>query len=148
MKHSNAAPDPTEATPEPTRDEALPPLIRALLRPDAYSHPADDLRLHETHISWVILAGPCAYKVKKPVDYMVKKPVDLGFLDFDTVERRAADSAEEGRLNRRLCPDVYLGVVRPLAGAGLRDGWGHASSWLQLVDFLLPAPAPSRAGKW
>jgi uncharacterized protein len=128
MKHSNAAPDPTEATPEPERDEALPPLMRALPRPDAYSHPADDLRLHETHISWGILAGPYAYKVKKPVDYKVKKPVGLGFLDFNTVERRAADCAEEVRLNRRLCPDVYLGVVRPFAGAGLREGRGHGSS--------------------
>ena len=39
----------------------------ALLRPDAYAHPANDIRLHETHSSWVILSGPFAYKVKKPV---------------------------------------------------------------------------------
>jgi aminoglycoside phosphotransferase family enzyme len=83
--------------------EALPPYVRALLRPEAYPHPAHDLRLHETHISWVVLAGPHAYKVKKPVDF--------GFLDFSTVERRAAVCADEVRLNRRLCPDVYLGIV-------------------------------------
>jgi aminoglycoside phosphotransferase family enzyme len=79
-----------------------PELPEVLLRPEAYPHPADDLRLHETHISWVILAGPYGYKVKKPVN--------LGFLDFSDVERRAADCADEVRLNRRLCPDVYLGV--------------------------------------
>ena len=85
------------------RAATLPPVVAALLRPEAYPHPADDIRLHETHAAWVVLAGPYAYKVKKPVD--------LGFLDFSTVERRAAVCADEVRLNRRLCPDVYLGVV-------------------------------------
>jgi aminoglycoside phosphotransferase family enzyme/predicted kinase len=80
-----------------------PPLVRALLRPQAFPHAAGDLRLHETHCSWVVLAGRFAYKLKKPVD--------LGFLDFTTVERRAAACAEEVRLNQRLAPDVYLGVV-------------------------------------
>ncbi|MBI4494920.1 MAG: hypothetical protein HY690_19265 [Chloroflexi bacterium] len=51
-----------------------------------------------------MLAGPYAYKVKKPVDF--------GFLDFSTLERRTAACADEVRLNRRLCPDVYLGVVQ------------------------------------
>jgi aminoglycoside phosphotransferase family enzyme len=73
-----------------------------LRRPEAYPHPADDLQFHETHISWVILVGPYGYKIKKPVN--------LGFLDFSDVERRATDCADEVRLNRRLCPDVYLGV--------------------------------------
>jgi aminoglycoside phosphotransferase family enzyme/predicted kinase len=85
------------------QEAALPPLVRALLRPAAYPHAAGDLRLHETHISWVVLAGRFAYKLKKPVD--------LGFVDFTTVERRAAACAEEVRLNRRLSPEVYLGVV-------------------------------------
>jgi aminoglycoside phosphotransferase family enzyme len=77
-------------------------LPEAMLRPEAYAHPADALELHETHISWVILAGPYGYKIKKPVN--------LGFLDFSDVERRVTDCADEVRLNRRLCPDVYLGV--------------------------------------
>ena len=83
---------------------ALPPLVRGLLRPEAYQHPADDLRLHETHISWVILAGPFAYKIRKPVN--------LGFVDFTSAAARAEDCAREVRLNRRLCPDLYLGVVQ------------------------------------
>jgi aminoglycoside phosphotransferase family enzyme len=81
----------------------LPPIVRALLQPQAYPHPADRLQLHETHISWVILAGPFAYKLRKPVN--------LGFLDFRSVAARIEDCAHEVRLNRRLCPDVYLGVV-------------------------------------
>ena len=90
--------------------DLLPPLVRALLRPEAYAHRADDLCLRETHASWVILAGAYAYKIKKPVD--------LGFLNFSTIERRAADCVDEVRLNRRLCPDVYLGVVEVV----MRDG--------------------------
>jgi aminoglycoside phosphotransferase family enzyme/predicted kinase len=97
----------------------LPPYVRALLRPDTFPHPADDIRLHETHISWVVLAGPYAYKVKKPVN--------LGFLDFSTVERRAGACAEEVRLNRRLSPDIYLGVVQIVERAGeyFVGGPGH-----------------------
>lgn len=77
--------------------------VASLMRPSAFPHPADRLVLHETHISWVILAGPYAYKIKKPVD--------LGFLDFTTREQRLVDCHDEVRLNRRLCPDVYLGVL-------------------------------------
>ena len=83
--------------------EALPPMIQGLMRPESYPHAADDIQLHETHISWVVLAGEHAYKLKKPVN--------LGFLDFTTRQRRAQDCADEVRLNRRLSPDVYLGLV-------------------------------------
>src|ERR1051326_6980616 len=74
-----------------------------LLRPSAFAHPAADIRLIETHISWVILAGDFAYKIRKPVNF--------GFLDFSTPEQRRADCQAEVELNRRLCPDLYLGVV-------------------------------------
>src|SRR5579859_5810041 len=74
-----------------------------LLRQAAFPHPAPDTRLIETHISWVILAGAFVYKIRKPVDF--------GFLDFSTLEQRRADCEAEVRLNRRLCPDLYLGVV-------------------------------------
>ncbi|MCC7103526.1 MAG: hypothetical protein IT307_00150 [Chloroflexi bacterium] len=89
--------------PRDAPDDGLPAYVSALLRPRAFPHPADDIQLVETHISWVILAGAYVYKIKKPVSF--------GFLDFSTVERRAVDCAAEVRLNRRLCPDVYLGVV-------------------------------------
>ena len=62
----------------------------------------------ETHISWVLLAGDYAYKIKKAVN--------LGFLDFSTLEKRRFYCAEELRLNRRLAPDLYLEVV-PIAGS-------------------------------
>lgn len=105
MLHTTA-----QATAGSFDSDRLPPLVRALLRPEAYAHPAEDMSLHETHASWVILAGAYAYKLKKPVD--------LGFLDFSSVQQRVADCVEEVRLNRRLCPDVYLGVVDVV----MRDG--------------------------
>ena len=81
------------------------PLIRALLaQTECYGHPVGEVRLIETHISWVLLAGDYAYKIKKPVD--------LGFLDFSTLALRRQACDEEVRLNRRLAPSYYLGVVR------------------------------------
>ena len=49
-------------------------LIKNLLSNRAFNHPALQLGLIETHVSWVILTGKYAYKIKKPVDF--------GFLDF------------------------------------------------------------------
>jgi hypothetical protein len=67
-----------------------------------------DIRLVETHISWVLLTGPYAYKIKKPVN--------LGFLDFSTLEKRRFFCEEELRLNQRLAPSLYLEVI-PIAGS-------------------------------
>lgn len=83
---------------------ALPPLIHALLNQTAcYDHPVLKLACVETHISWVILTGDYAYKIKKPLNF--------GFLDFSSLALRQQDCAEELRLNRRLAADVYLAVV-------------------------------------
>ena len=60
-------------------------------------------RIEETHISWVLLIGRDAYKIKKAVD--------LGFLDFSTLEARHFYCTEELHLNRRLAPDLYLDVI-------------------------------------
>jgi hypothetical protein len=54
------------------------------------------VRLKQTHTSYVLLAGPYAYKIKKPVNF--------GFLDFSTLEKRRYFSEREVILNRRLCP--------------------------------------------
>jgi aminoglycoside phosphotransferase family enzyme/predicted kinase len=78
-------------------------LIKSLSSPAAYPEIAERVDVRQTHISVVFLAGDYVYKVKKPV-----KP---GFLDFSTLEKRLHFCQEEVRLNRRLAPDVYLGVV-------------------------------------
>ena len=80
-----------------------PSLIRNLLDPAAYDHPVAAVELLETHISWLLLTGEYAYKIKKPVDF--------GFLDFSTLAQRRHYCQEELRLNRRLAPALYLAVV-------------------------------------
>ena len=77
--------------------------VAALLTPESFNHPVTRIELLETHISWVILTGPYAYKIKKPVN--------LGFLDFSTLAQRQHFCKEELRLNRRLAPDIYLDVI-------------------------------------
>ncbi len=83
-------------------------LIRALHDPACYDHPAGPVRVVETHISWVLLTGEFAYKIKKPLD--------LGFLDFSSLDKRLHACCDEVQLNRRLAPDIYLDVV-PITGS-------------------------------
>ena len=80
-----------------------PELIRKLLEPAAYPHGVHHLQVIETHISWVILTGEYAYKVKKPVM--------LGFLDFSSLEQRKFFCEEELRINRRTAPELYMDIV-------------------------------------
>jgi aminoglycoside phosphotransferase family enzyme/predicted kinase len=82
-------------------------LVHALLDPSCYPHEVSNIELVETHISWVLLTGPFAYKVKKPLR--------LDFLDFSTLEQRRHFCEEELRLNRRFAPELYLDVV-PIGG--------------------------------
>ena len=78
-------------------------LLQAIQNPSIYDHRVDEFQVLETHISWVLLTGPFAYKIKKPVN--------LGFVDFSTLKRRQHFCEEELRLNRRLAPEVYVDVV-------------------------------------
>jgi aminoglycoside phosphotransferase family enzyme/predicted kinase len=88
------------------------------------------VRVIETHISWVLLTGPYAYKIKKPVK--------LDFLDFSTLERRREYCLQELRLNRRLAPQLYLDVV-PITGSSIEprmDGTGTAIEYaLRMREF-------------
>ena len=85
-----------------------PLFIQAMLKPEFYDHPVDTCQLVETHISWVILTGDFAYKIKKPIN--------LGFVDFSTLIKRKLYCEEELRLNRRLAPNIYLDVI-PISGS-------------------------------
>jgi len=101
----------------------LAPLIEALSAAAAYPCPVEAVEVRHTHISVVFLAGPSAYKVKKPVN--------LGFLDFSTLDKRRHFCEEEVRLNRRLAPEVYLGIV-PVSRTGLAvkmEGEGEVVEW-------------------
>ncbi len=80
----------------------FPEFLAGLLSPRAYPHPAERIEIIETHISWVLLAGGFAYKIKRPVRYP--------FIDLRTPERRRFLCEEELRLNRRFAPELYLDV--------------------------------------
>ncbi len=74
-----------------------------LLRPEVYPHPVGEIKLLETHISWVLLTGDFAYKIKKPCKF--------SFVDYSTLEFRHGFCLRELEYNRRLGSDIYLDVV-------------------------------------
>lgn len=84
-------------------------LIKALHDAGCYDHPVEAIEVFETHISWVVLTGDYAYKLKKPLDFG-------SFLDFSTLEKRRRLCEQEVRLNRRLAPSLYLAAV-PISGS-------------------------------
>ena len=89
-----------------------------LFTPAAFPHAVRAVRLVETYISWILLTGEFAYKIKKPVRF--------DFLDAGTLERRRELCEDELRLNQRLAPDLYLRVAALTRDAsGVRvDGSG------------------------
>lgn len=91
-------------SPEPATDlSAQRALIARLREALPRADPAAPAQLIETHISWVLLTGAFAYKLKKAVN--------LGFLDFTTLSARRRYCEQELSLNRRLAPELYLDVV-------------------------------------
>lgn len=106
------------ARPDPDADR-VPPLIERLMRPLAFDHPVRAIDLVETHISWVLLTGDYAYKIKKPLK--------LPFLDFSSLQLRLTACQDELRLNRRFAPDLYLEVV-PITGSAEEPRVGGASA--------------------
>jgi aminoglycoside phosphotransferase family enzyme len=89
--------------------------VRFLSAPSAYSSDSCPVTIRETHMSWVFMANDRVYKLKKPVRF--------SYLDFSTLDRRAAACHAEYNLNRRLAPDVYLGVVPlTISATGLAIG--------------------------
>lgn len=76
--------------------------IEHIVETKSVPHPTEDIKLKETHISWVILTDDYVYKIKKPVKF--------DFVDFSTLEKRKYYCEQEVKLNRRLAPSMYLGV--------------------------------------
>jgi len=79
-------------------------MVEALLNPQIYPDATEGVELMQTQMSFAFLTDEYVYKVKKPVDF--------GFLDYTTLEKRLFYCQREVELNRRLSPDVYLGVVK------------------------------------
>lgn len=130
-----------------------------LSQASAYGRDIVDVEVLETHLSWVFLAGDAVYKLKKPV---FRPPVD-----FSTLAARKIHCEAEVRLNQRLAPGVYLGVV-PLvrtSGGALRldgtDDGALVTEWLvhmrrlhrasmldaALAAGILPEDAPEAIGR-
>ena len=78
-------------------------LWKFLENKESYPHQPESVKHIQTHISHVFMVPPFVYKLKKPVDF--------GFLDYSTLEKRKHFCEQEVELNRRLCSDIYLGVV-------------------------------------
>lgn len=122
MRHDVARIEQTEPT--------LAAKVAFLSSPAAYAKPVADVVRRETHMSWVFLAGDKVYKLKKPVRFP--------YLDFSTLRRREVACRQELNLNRRLAPDIYLGVV-PLVASGNTlsiGGRGDTVDWLVVMRRL------------
>jgi aminoglycoside phosphotransferase family enzyme/gluconate kinase len=82
----------------------IPPFIQEMMQPGFYPHPVKEpIQLRQTHVSYVLLTGDYAYKIKKPVNF--------GFLDFSTLEARQHFCQEEIRMNQQNAPELYLDVL-------------------------------------
>jgi aminoglycoside phosphotransferase family enzyme/predicted kinase len=108
----------------------FPDLLAALAHPACYPHHPAQVEVLQTHISAVFLAGHEVYKLKKPVHF--------SFLDYSTLELRRQYCEEEVRLNHRLAPTVYLGVVPVLRtpdGYRVREAVNMQDA--EVVDYLV-----------
>lgn len=110
----------------------LPPVIQQMLQPEFYPHPVNQpVQLLQTHVSFVLLAGDYAYKVKKTVNF--------GFLDFSTLEKRQHFCQSELRMNRRSAPDIYLEVL-PITQTGEKYQLGGSGSPVEYALKMLQFP--------
>ncbi len=113
-------------------------LLRDLRDPAAFGLGEDEtVEVVQTHISVVFLAGDRAYKLKKPATFW-------GLVDYTTFEKRKHWCEEEVRLNRRLAPDVYLGV-EPVVR---RDGRLHVGGAGDVVDHAVVMVRLERGSTW
>lgn len=104
---------------------SLPLMISDLISASVNLESSHQVELIQTHISFIILTDSYVYKIKKPVN--------LGFLDFSTIEKRHFYCLQELELNRRLSPDIYLGLleIRKKEGHFFYDGEG------ELIDYAI-----------
>jgi aminoglycoside phosphotransferase family enzyme/predicted kinase len=108
-----------------SRSAAQESLLAAMLEPEFYPRPPAEVTHKETHISHLLFAGELVYKIKKPVRF--------AFLDYSSLERRRFFLQAELRLNRRLAPSVYIGVL-PISRDEL--GW-RLGGWAEPAEYTL-----------
>ena len=107
----------------------MPDDVCVRLRRGLEARAAAPVELRETHVSWVLLCGDRAYKLKKPVRF--------GFVDQSTPDRRRAGCMAEVAVNRALAPDVVLGVRPVVDGTGAlrigEEGQEPAVDWVVVM---------------
>jgi aminoglycoside phosphotransferase family enzyme/predicted kinase len=106
-------------------------LLRLLCTPETYPHRPSQVRLVQTHTSYVALVPPWVYKVKKPVNF--------GFLDYSTLERRRYFLQREYELNRALAPGIYrriLPIVRTRTGELRLGGRGTVVEYALQMRYI------------
>jgi uncharacterized protein len=111
-------------------------MVAGLLERLRAQNPRVAVELIETHISFVLLAGELAYKIKKAVN--------PGFLDFTTLALRQHFCEEELRLNRRCAPALYLDVL-PITGTPQQPTLGGSGA---PIDWALKMRAFPQSGLW
>ncbi|MEM7726305.1 MAG: AAA family ATPase [Cyanobacteria bacterium P01_A01_bin.45] len=117
------------------KSASIPTLIQQMLQPDFYPHPVSkNIQLVQTHISYVLLTGDYAYKIKKPVNF--------GFLDFSTLDKRSHFCREELRLNQRGAAQLYLQVL-PISKNGEQYQLGGTQ---EVVEYVLKMKQFPEAG--
>ncbi|HEY3153929.1 MAG TPA: hypothetical protein VGK65_19870 [Candidatus Binatia bacterium] len=100
-------------------------MIEAMMEADFYPKLPAAITHKETHISHLFFANDLVYKIKKAVRY--------SFLDFSTLAKRRYYLQEEFRLNRRLAPSVYLGVI-PI---GFDESGWRLGGWAEPREYTL-----------
>jgi aminoglycoside phosphotransferase family enzyme len=103
----------------------LPSTVRGVLEPRAYPNRPQRIELVQTQMSFILLTGEYAYKIKKPVN--------LGYLDYTTLEKRHFFCLQELELNRRLCADAYVAVV-PITE---ERGTSHVEGQGEVVEYAV-----------
>jgi len=110
---------------QPIEVNVLPEHLNGLLCESAWPHSVTQIQVVETHISWIVLTGDWAYKIKKPVK--------LDFADFSTLENRRHFCQEEIRLNRQYTEGIYDSVV-PIS---LTDGGINVGDSTDVIEFAV-----------
>ncbi|HTT13523.1 MAG TPA: hypothetical protein VMG60_21840 [Burkholderiaceae bacterium] len=108
-----------------TSKASLQDKVQFLRQPGVYPERTSSVEVRETHLSYVFLTSDSAYKMKKPLAHALA--------DLRTLEGRGANCQAEVQLNRRLAPDVYLGITaltQSASGALSLGGEGEVVEWL------------------
>ncbi len=109
-------------------------LIASLCDSSIYKHKVKGITVIETHISWVLLTGTYVYKIKKPIKF--------SFIDFSTLEKRKFYCHEEIRLNTRLAPKLYIGVVS-ITGSDLNPSFQQSGDVIEYAVKMRQFPQHS-----